>query len=162
MHCRLITQQSQILELKSTVESLSKEIMSLKSATACINQPQKTRSSKKEFSNQNTHPCTQSISAASQSSNVTSQDKVSTAMKKTINSEITTQEDRKFNVVVYGIQECAKRPQRMRLNHDLDKIKSIITEGENSVSPLSIRDLSRLGKYNENSKNPCPILVKLN
>jgi len=101
--------------------------------------------------------------STSQSSNVTSQDKVSTATKKTINSEITTQEDRKFNVVVYGIHECAKRPPKNeRLNHDLDKIKSIITEGENSVNPLSIRDLLRLGKYNESSKNPRPILVKLN
>jgi len=38
LHCHLITQQSQILKLKSTVKSLSKEIMSLKSN---INQPQK-------------------------------------------------------------------------------------------------------------------------
>jgi len=45
-----------------------------------------------EFSNQLSQN-TQSISAADQSYNVTSQDKVSTATKKTINSEITTKED---------------------------------------------------------------------
>jgi len=85
---------------------------------------------------------------------------VSTATKKTINSEVTTLEDCKFNVVL--IQECAKKiPKNERLNHDLDKIMSIITEGENCVSLLSIRYLLRLDK-NENSKNPLPILVKLN
>jgi len=70
---------------------------------------------------------------------------MSTATKKTINSVITTQEDCKFNVVVYGIPECAKKtPKNERLNHNLDKFKPIISEGENSVSPLSIRDLLRL------------------
>jgi len=126
---------------------------------SAINHPQKTRSSEKEFSNQISQNA-QSISSASRSSNITSQDKVSTATKKTINSEITTKEDRKFNVVAYGIQKCAKKiTKNERLNHNLD---SIITEGENSVNPLSIRDLLRLVKFNENSKNPHPILVKLN
>ena len=74
------------------------------------------------------------------------------------------QEDRKFSVVIiYGIKECRKgTPRYERLNHDLDKVTSIVTQGENSVSPLSIRDLLRLGKYCDQSKKPRPILVKLN
>ena len=74
-----------------------------------------------------------------------------------------TEEDRKFNVVIYGINECNKgTPRNERLNHDLDKVTSIITQGDNSVSPLSIRDLLRLGKYRDQSKTSRPILVKLN
>jgi len=70
------------------------------------------------------------------------------------------QSDRKFNVVIYGIKECGKgTPRQERLNHDLDKVTSIVTEGENSINPLSICDLLRLGKYSEQSKQPRPILV---
>ena len=73
------------------------------------------------------------------------------------------QSNHKFNVVIYGIKECGKgTPRQERLNHDLDKVTSIVTEGENSINPLSIRDLLRLGKYREQSKQPPPVLVKLN
>ena len=59
--------------------------------------------------------------------------------------------------------ECSKgTPKNERLNHDLDKVTSIITKGENSISPLSICDLVRLGKYHEQLKQPHPLLVKLN
>jgi len=69
------------------------------------------------------------------------------------------QGDRKFNVVIYGIQECDKgTPRHERLNYDVDKVTPIVTQGENSISPLSI---FRLGKYRDSSK-PRPILVKLN
>jgi len=61
------------------------------------------------------------------------------------------------------MQEYAKKtPNNERLiNHDLDKIMSIIAEGENTVSLLSIGGLLGLGRYNENSKNSGAILVKL-
>jgi len=49
------------------------------------------------------------------------------------------QEDRKFNVVVYGIKECDKgTPRHERLKHDVENVTQIATEGENSISPLSI------------------------
>jgi len=124
-HCRLITQQ---LELKSTIESLSKDIMSLKSA---INQPQKTRISEKNFLNNFL--------------------KMHNQFQLLVSPPISPVETK-----------CQLQLRRQSTLRSLDKSKSIITEGENSVSPLSIRDLLRLGKYNENSKNPHPILVKLN
>lgn len=72
------------------------------------------------------------------------------------------QGDRKFNVIIYGTKECDKgTPRHERLKHDVEKVTQIVTEGENSISPLSIRDLFRLGKYRDSSK-PRPILVKLN
>ena len=48
------------------------------------------------------------------------------------------------------------------LNHDFDKIKSIIAEGENSVNPLSVHDFLRLGKFNEHLDKPRPIIGELN
>ena len=58
--------------------------------------------------------------------------------------------------MIYGIDECSKgTPKKERLNNDLDKVTSIITQEE-------IRDILRLGKYHEQLKQPCPLLVKLN
>ena len=72
------------------------------------------------------------------------------------------QADRKFNIVIYGISECSKgTPRHERLKHDLDKVTQIVAEGENSISPLSIRDLFRLGKYCDQLSKPRPILVRL-
>ena len=88
---------------------------------------------------------------------------IAPTFKKPATPDDKTQNDRKFNIVVYGIDECSKgTPKNERLNHDLDKVTSIITKGENSISPLSIRDLVRLGKYHEQLKQPRPLLVKLN
>ena len=65
--------------------------------------------------------------ASSTSSNITS--------SQPTNPEVTVQEDHKCNAVIYGIEECAKgTPRYNRPNHDLDEIKSIIAEGENSLT----------------------------
>ena len=68
----------------------------------------------------------------------------------------------KFNVIINGTKEYDKgTPRHEHLKHDVEKVTQIVTEGENSINPLSLRDLFRLGKYRESSK-PRPILVKLN
>lgn len=153
-HCRLTTQESQLRELKSAVESLTKEVALLKSAKT---QSQQIISPQSSIDLSQT---TQSTSAPSHSSASSNQKQIATAVKK---PDDKTQDDRKFNVVIYGINECSKgTPKNERLNHDLDKVTSIIAKGDNCISPLSIRDLLRLGKYREQSKRPRPILVKLN
>ena len=70
---------------------------------------------------------------------------------------------RKFNVVVYGIAECARgthRTERSRL--DLESITNVLTETDATFNPLSIRDHIRLGKFVPDSSRPRPLLVKLN
>jgi len=52
-------------------------------------------------------------------------------------------------------------PRHEHLKHDLDKVTQIVTESENNISPLSIWDLFRLGKYRDQSSKPRPILVRL-
>ena len=50
--------------------------------------------------------------------------------------------DRKFNVVIYGIDECEKgAPRHERMNQDLHKVTTIITKAKTNINPLSIRDL---------------------
>ena len=43
---------------------------------------------------------------------------------------------------------------------DFSSVTKIITKVNENVSPLSIRDLHRLGKYQEQSRRPRPILIK--
>lgn len=74
-----------------------------------------------------------------------------------------TQHDHKFNVVVYGIKECNKgTPRHERTDHDLQSVTQIIAKTESNIIPLSICDLLRLGKYQENPSHPRPLLVKFN
>ena len=64
------------------------------------------------------------------------------------------QPDRKFNVVIYGIEECPKgTPKHERFNRDLENItviSSVDTDG--SIQPQSIRDHFRLGKFKNSSQ----------
>jgi len=75
------------------------------------------------------------------------------------------QQDWKFNVVIYGIDECPKgTPRHERSGLDLSNVAQIITKVaiDESINPLSIRDLHRLGKYQEKSRRPRPILTRFN
>ncbi len=69
-------------------------------------------------------------------------------------------EDRKYNIVVYGIKECAKGSTRhTRLSKDTDAVSSLISKVDATIPDYSIRDCIRLGKYVEERCRP--ILVKL-
>ena len=152
-HCRLIAQDKQLRELKTMVEDLSKEVVSLK---ASVSDHQPVRSSTSQQQPQ------KEIQMAS--NNATSTTSKQTQPPTTTNlTNRPSDGDHKFNVVIYGIDECSKgTPRRERLDHDLDKVTTIVTEAESSINPLSIRDLIRLGKYREQSKKPRPILIRFN
>jgi len=142
-YCTLVSQNKEIKNLANIIQNLNTSIVSLTetitSLQSCV-----------------TKQCPTSDQPVNDETNVNG------STQKTALQD-TPQQDRKFNVVIYGIQECSKgTPKHERLNHDLDKVTSTITEGDNSISPLSIRDMFRLGKYREQSKIPRPILVKLN
>ena len=64
---------------------------------------------------------------------------------------------------MYGIDECPKgTPRHERSGLDLSNVAKTITKVDENVNPLSIRDLRRLGKYQEQSSRPRPILVSFN
>ena len=59
---------------------------------------------------------------------------------------------------MYEIDECEKgAPRNERLGRDFSSVTEIITKVNENVSPLSIRDLHRLGKYQKESRHPQPI-----
>ena len=117
-----------IIVLNSAITSLTGTIKSLQSAVT--NQPSMTT---------DTNNISQSEPTASKVNKVEDQ----------------VQGDHKYNVVVYGVNECGKGTPRLeRLKHDVDKVTQIVTKGENSISPLSLRDLFRLGKYHDSTSKP--------
>ena len=72
-----------------------------------------------------------------------------------------TANERKFNLVLYGVDECSKGTRRHeRAKKDgkaaLKKLRVILT----SLEDYSIRDCIRIGKYSPNGTRPRPLLVK--
>jgi len=62
---------------------------------------------------------------------------------------------------IYGINECDKgTPKNVHSGHDFSGVIENVTKINENISPLSIRDLHRLGKYQEESRHP-RLLVKL-
>ena len=67
---------------------------------------------------------------------------------------------RKFNVVLFGISECAHgTPRHERFNQDLSKIADVLTTIDSSFSSISVSDLRRLGQYSPDASSPRPLLV---
>lgn len=68
--------------------------------------------------------------------------------------------DTKFNLVFYGISESPQgTPYTERLDKDFQEVNTIISS-LNSTLLSSVRDCSRLGKYNSSTTRP--LLVKFN
>ena len=76
------------------------------------------------------------------------------------------QQERKFNFVIYGWDECLdSTPRRDRAALDEKAIVLSIQQKIPIYNALSIRDCRRLGKYdrpNTSSRRPRPILVTMN
>ena len=130
----LTHQRSEINTLKHLLESLTVKISSLESKTietsTTVNpQPPPNRTPKDAQFLSTSNPI--------HSSDSTCQHKyIAPTFKKPATPDDKMQDDRKFNIVVFGIDKCSKgTPKNERLNHDLDKVTSIITKGENSITP---------------------------
>ena len=70
--------------------------------------------------------------------------------------------DRKFSIVLFGIEENPTGTYRHdRIKSDLKSCMDIITKLNPEINSQSIRDCLRLGKFKQFSR-PRPILLKLN
>ena len=70
--------------------------------------------------------------------------------------------DRKFNIVLYGVDECPQGTTRAgRFESDLSQAVSVLSTIDSTIQPQSIRDCYRLGKFSTQNKRPRPILLKL-
>lgn len=141
MYCLQVLHANEIAELKAQISSLTSKV-------AQFLAPEQLQNSHSDVST-NIQP----LRKASESSN-RSREEAST--KKQF-------PDRKYNVVVYGIQECAEGTSKTDRNkHDVKHVLPVFSKLDEEIQALSIRDCLRLGKYKPNSQRPRPILVRLN
>ena len=137
-YCMLVSQNKEISRLANIIEGLNSSITTL---TETIQSHVTKSSAPAQLANAETN---------------------ATATNKT-NTHENLQQDRKFNVVLYGIDECPKgTPRHERSGLDLSNVAKVITKVDENVNPLSIRDLHQLGKYQEQSRYPRPILIRFN
>ena len=75
-----------------------------------------------------------------------------------------TKPDRKYNIVVYGIEECPSgTPISERNRHDINETLSIFSKLDSAIQHFPIKDSLCLGKYkNDSQRPPRPVLVKMN
>jgi len=98
-------------------------------------------------------------------SNVSEENNSSTAdlaQAATIHTRQNLQHDCKFNIVMYGIDECDKSTLRNECSgRNFSSVTEIITKVNENISPLSIRDLHRLGKYQEQFNRAIDVSILL-
>jgi len=153
--------QREIATLKNAVELLKLEIRTLKDSLSAAHlksphqesQPQRSYATAASSGESSSVSTVQAFHAAA--SGTHSKSKMPTP------AQTLYHHDRKFNVIVYGIDECPKgTPKHARSESDLRSVISVLSKVDNSVESLSIRDVYRLGRYNSNPTHPRPILVK--
>lgn len=141
-HCMFVSQSKEISKLSNIIKNLDTAVQSL-TETITLLQSSVTKQSPTSD---------QAVSASAD---------IASTKKTTI--QHSSQQDRRFNVVIYGIEECPKGTARHeRSGLDLSNVVKLITKVDENINPLSIRDLHRLGKYQDNSIRPRPILTKFN
>ena len=75
------------------------------------------------------------------------------------NSNLDLERDRKFNIVLFGVEESASGSSKLvRIQNDLERVTSVICSLDESIPSSSIRDNFRLGKFQPNYDRPRPIL----
>ena len=102
------------------------------------------------------------LDPASQPGKPSSKSATDSAYPSSADTGKSSQGDRKYNVVIFGVPESKKGLNKMlRQREDWDNVSRTFDEIGSDVSAQSIRDCFRLGKYVEGSRTR-PILVKLN
>jgi len=87
--------------------------------------------------------------------------KVSQVAGQGFNSVTNSLSDRRFNVVVYGIDECPTNTIRLAcLKKDFDSVSSVFSGLGVTPDPGTIVDCYRLGRFKPQPSRPRPILVK--
>ena len=86
----------------------------------------------------------------------------SNAIGKFPSKSVATSNDRKSNVVVFGVEECPQNTLRsVRILRDSKEVSKIFSSIDVHIEPNQILDCFRLGKFKPQQTRPRPILVKL-
>ena len=147
-YCARLDYQNQIQSLKSTIAELNLKIGTLEGAKQQMSLSDVLQSDLRK-------DVPFSCSSPDQPVKITS-----LVIPKRVNQRETGMADRKFNIVVYGIEECeAGTKKHERLVHDNHEIFSLINSIDSSIPESSVQDCIRLGSYaNDRSR---PVLTKL-
>lgn len=162
--CQATAHAAEIKELHAMIATLTKEVATLRSMVVSATPQMIPTSMPLPISNVVPNVTSQtkdSNSSGGQSSCPDVADPSATPKSKSIKQSIYN--DRKFNLVFFGLDECPKGTARAeRLSRDEGAIVHSIQKRVPSFNSVSIRDCFRLGKYVESSSRPRPILATLN
>ena len=147
----LATQEVEICFLKSShkqdVSTLKDEIASLADMIKELKKSLPTQT--------NPSPVLPEASSNSSYASVLAKSASNTAPKAT-----STNKDRKYNILIYGLKECSEgTPRYKRTQEDLISAADILSFVDSKITELSIRDSFRLGRYRNDKHRP--LLVKM-
>jgi len=78
-----------------------------------------------------------------------------------LHSERANNTERKFNLVVYGIDECSQKTNhQLRAKQDLENAIKALSGADDEIEPSDVKDLYHLGKYDSKSEHPRPLIIK--
>ena len=167
--CRLLTQDQEVIDIKSTVDILRHEVSSLKQYVNQLSHSVTSISDNLNDLDKSVKLSDLPIPISSYSSIVSSNSPStnsthisSNTYKRTDNSYSYTTQDSKFNIVIHGVKKCPKgSPRHACIENDLNASVSVLSSIDISIKDQSIKDIFRLGKYYDGNQHPRPILVKL-
>ena len=139
--CELQAHKAEIENLMSSFTELQKQLFDLKRKLEAIQAPATERPSRSR--------APMSFTSA-------------TKVAHELHSERANNTERKFNLVVYGIDECSQKTNRqLRTKQDLENAIEALSGANDEIEPSDVKDLYRLGsKYDSKSKRPRPLLIK--
>ena len=142
-HCQLKEHSSTILDLKATIASLTKSITALQTSVKSL------------------EPTLEPVSMPDGSTSANSQPKPANVTLTNKPPSTASYEDKKFNVVMYGIKESPPKTSKSdRLENDLQSITNEFAKVDLSIQASSVKDCFRLGRYKSDASRPRPILIK--
>ena len=152
--CRLVEHASELQTLKSTVNALCEELSALKDYL-------KGKESQTSPAPTNIAPEPVDDSAIAPAPVTRTDPEYTTERIKKL-PHLSFIHDKKFNLVIFGVDECPEGTSRSeRANSDLSQVSQILSSTDESFQSHSISDSFRLGKFSIDRRRPRPILVKL-
>ena len=168
--CFVISHTSEIKDLRNTIAALTKEMATLRAMLPMVgitaNNLDRGPVRTPDYSGAVTGDSTQATPEPT-ASQIVQHDVIANQprIKATPTTKAQSQYDRKFNLVFYGVEECPKGTHFTdRFIRDRRALMSILQSMDPSLTKVSIRDITRMGKYTttRSSQYNRPLLVKFN
>lgn len=150
--CRLDKQQLEIDSLRQLVSNLSSKLSNISKELSSI------QSQGKGFDLAIDNPSYASVAAGSPDN--TARDKPRLPPNPPNSRSDTSDGERKYNVILYGLDEPVSAPRVQRTLEDIANAISVVSSLDSSITCGAVKDHHRLGKFKQGQSRPRPILVK--